>query len=113
MFQGFLFVLLFIQASNKFFSQSVDASETNSVNGILALFLSGDIQTNPGPRHQPEYPVVFESSLTRGHPMKKLYSVMNAAYGTIGHVLKCAPKNIACYNAQSYSGCAVGAKHLN
>ena len=44
--------------------------------------------------------------------MKKLYAVMNAAYGTIGHVLKCAPKIIACYNAQTYSGCAVGAKHL-
>ena len=110
MFQGFLFVLLFIPASNRFFSQSFDATETNSVNGILALFLSGDIQTNPGPRHQPEYPVVFASSLSRGHPMKKLYSVMNAAYGTI---LKCAPKNIACYNVHSYSGCPVGAKHLN
>ena len=56
--------------------------------------------------------VDFASSLSRGHPMKKLYAVMNAAYGTIGHVLKCAPKIIACYNAQTYSGCAVGAKHL-
>ena len=33
---------------------------------------------------------------------------MNAAHGTIGHVLKCAPQIIA----QTYSGCAVGAKHL-
>ena len=85
MFQGFLFVLLFILASNRFFSQSFDATETNSINGIfafprrsfntayitwpspkgnktlilLALFLSGDIQTIPGPRHQPVYPCGF------------------------------------------------------
>ena len=85
MFQGFLFVLLLILASNRFFSQSFDATETNSINGILAfsrrsfnsahltwpspksnktltilaLFLSGDIQTNPGPRHQPVYPCGF------------------------------------------------------
>jgi hypothetical protein len=26
---------------------------------ILALFLSGDIQTNPGPRYQPVYPCGF------------------------------------------------------
>ena len=37
---------------------------------------------------------------------------MNTAYGTIGHVLKCAPKIIDDYNAQTYSGCAVGAKRL-
>ena len=79
MFQGFLFVLLFILASNRFLTQSFDATETNSINGIFAfsrrsfnsahltwprpesnkkltilvLFLPGDIQTNPGPRHQP------------------------------------------------------------
>ena len=109
------------------FSQSFDATEneTNSINGIFAfscrpfnsahltwpssksnktlailvLFLSGDIQTNPGPRHQPVYPCGF-CELCHGHPTKKLYAVMNAAYGTIGHVLKCAPKIIACYNAQ-------------
>ena len=41
-----------------------------------------------------------------------LYAVVNVAYGTIGHVLKCAPKSIACYNAQTYNGCAVGAKRV-
>ena len=56
--------------------------------------------------------MVFASSLSRGHPTKKLYAVMNTAYGTIGHVLKSAPKIIDDYNAQTYSGCAVGAKCL-
>ena len=84
MFEGFRCVLLFILASNRFFSQS-HATETNSINGIfafsrrsfnsahltwtsqkrnksltiLALFLSGAIQTNPGPRHEPTYPCGF------------------------------------------------------
>ena len=37
---------------------------------------------------------------------------MNAAHGTTSQVLKCAPKIVACYNAQTYSGCAVGTKHF-
>ena len=133
-------MLLFILAYKRFFSQSFDATETNSINGIfafsrrsfnsahptwpspksnktltiLALFLSGDVQTNPAVVQGINLyiRVTFASSLSHGHPMKKLCAVMNAAYGIIGHVFKCAPKTIACYNAQTYSGCAVGAKHL-
>ena len=117
MFQGFLFVLLFILAFNTFFSQSFDATETNSINGIfafsrrsfnsahltwpspksnktltiLAFFLSGDIQTNPGPSHQPVYPCGFCELAVSWSPNEEA---------------------VCCDNAQTYSGYAVGAKHL-
>ena len=105
------------------------ATETNSINGIFAFsrrsFNSAHLKW-PSPTRAsmvsgPYLPFSFRETYKPtpvqginlyGHPMKKLYAVMNATYGTIGHVLKCEPKSIACYNAQMYSGCAVGPKHL-